>query len=92
MTLTGRVLQTSFAASLLVYSVAASAAQPVRPGDSTAKARPAAAQTQPQPQPPRARSNRGGVSPEVLAIIGLGLGGAFIAAAASGGKSNASPN
>ena len=91
MTLTGGLFKTSFAASLLICSMGASAAQPVRPGDSTPTVRQAAAQPA-QPRPPRAKPNRGGVSPEVLAAIALGLGGPAIAAAASGGKSNASPD
>lgn len=69
---------------------AAAAAQPVRAAD-------AAAVTSQQPAPPKAapragRAVKGGVSPQVLAAVALGLGGLAVAAAASGGRSNASPN
>lgn len=72
-------------------SVAAAAAQPVRAADA------ASVTTAQQPAPPRApprkpRVVKGGVSPQVLAAVALGLGGLAVAAAASGGRSNASPD
>lgn len=71
-------------------TAAQSAAQPVRAGDA------AATTAQQQPVPPRTpprkpRTVKGGVSPQVLAAVALGLGGVVIAVAASGGRTNASP-
>lgn len=81
------IVSTSF---FCFASGAAAATQPVRAADS------AQAAAQQQPAPPRAprpkpRPPTGGVSPQVLAAVGLGLGGLVVAAAATGGRSNASP-
>ena len=87
------IFKGTIVASLLAWSVAANASEPVRPGNSMATAGvTAATAAQGQRQAPRANPNRPRHSTVVLAAVAAGMGGWFVAAAASRGKSNASPN